>query len=126
MAPRGRSRARRGGRSGKQPAAAPEANPQDPEGLYRLNDEWHIAGALISHIHVSRYFAFTLLYLLFMDFYGSVNLEGLGYYFSLCNAAAQGTTDIAGCVPLILSWIYHRFPEFSSQSADQITWPLAE
>ncbi|MED6227254.1 hypothetical protein PIB30_111724, partial [Stylosanthes scabra] len=34
--------------------------------------------------------------------------------------------DIAGCVPLILSWIYHRFPEFSSQPADQITWPLAE
>ncbi|MED6128551.1 hypothetical protein PIB30_098996 [Stylosanthes scabra] len=46
MAPRGRSRTRRGGRSGDHPAAAPEANPQDPEGLYRLNDEWHIAGAL--------------------------------------------------------------------------------
>ncbi|MED6163731.1 hypothetical protein PIB30_082831 [Stylosanthes scabra] len=46
MAPRGRSRTRGGGRSGEQPAAAPEANPQDPEGLYRVNDEWHIAGAL--------------------------------------------------------------------------------
>ncbi|MED6148512.1 hypothetical protein PIB30_053834 [Stylosanthes scabra] len=39
MAPRGRSRTPGRGRSGDQPAAAPEANPQDPEGLYRLNDE---------------------------------------------------------------------------------------
>ncbi|MED6138144.1 hypothetical protein PIB30_071497 [Stylosanthes scabra] len=46
MAPRGRFRTPGRGRSGDQPAAAPEANPQDPEGLYRLNDEWHITGAL--------------------------------------------------------------------------------
>ncbi|MED6164418.1 hypothetical protein PIB30_089829 [Stylosanthes scabra] len=45
IALRGWRRTRGGGRSGDQPAAAPEANPQDPEGLYRLNDEWHIAGA---------------------------------------------------------------------------------
>ncbi|MED6211063.1 hypothetical protein PIB30_069950 [Stylosanthes scabra] len=54
MAPRGRSRTRGGGRSGEQPAAAPEANPQDPEGLYRLNDEWHIAGALEMFIPDAR------------------------------------------------------------------------
>ncbi|MED6136044.1 hypothetical protein PIB30_052306 [Stylosanthes scabra] len=47
-------------------------------------------------------------------------------YRSLCNAAAQGTTNIAGCVPLILSWIYHRFPEWSLRATDHVTWPLAE
>ncbi|MED6123127.1 hypothetical protein PIB30_046386 [Stylosanthes scabra] len=52
MAPRGRSRrpARGGSEAGQadEAAPAPQAgqNSQDPEGLYRLNDEWHIAGAL--------------------------------------------------------------------------------
>ncbi|MED6201447.1 hypothetical protein PIB30_095102 [Stylosanthes scabra] len=49
MAPRGRSRTPGRSRSGDQPAAAPEANLQDPEGLYRLNDEWHIADDLVSY-----------------------------------------------------------------------------
>ncbi|MED6175151.1 hypothetical protein PIB30_075667 [Stylosanthes scabra] len=60
MAPRGRSRTRGGGRSGDQPAAAPEANPQDPEGLYRLNDEWHIAGALRERVLLPRRCSFLM------------------------------------------------------------------
>ncbi|RYQ83504.1 hypothetical protein Ahy_B10g102199 [Arachis hypogaea] len=28
---------------------------------------------------------------------------------SLCQAAHQGTTDSAGCTPLLMSWIYQRF-----------------
>ncbi|MED6129505.1 hypothetical protein PIB30_108619, partial [Stylosanthes scabra] len=36
------------------------------------------------------------------------------------------TTDIAGCVPLILSWIYHRFLGLAACVLDVDAWPLAE
>ncbi|MED6134175.1 hypothetical protein PIB30_034792 [Stylosanthes scabra] len=64
MAPRGCSRTPRGRRSGArqgdQPVAAPQANPQDPEGLYMLNDEWHIVGALRERVLLPRRCAFLM------------------------------------------------------------------
>ncbi|MED6187066.1 hypothetical protein PIB30_072885 [Stylosanthes scabra] len=39
-------------------------------------------------------------------------------------AADRGTTDIAGCVPLIMSWIYQRFPTFCPEARDVIAFPL--
>ncbi|RYQ95264.1 hypothetical protein Ahy_B08g090336 [Arachis hypogaea] len=33
-------------------------------------------------------------------------------YYSLCSAAHQGTTDISSCTPLLMSWIYQRFPKW--------------
>ncbi|MED6136284.1 hypothetical protein PIB30_054618 [Stylosanthes scabra] len=39
-------------------------------------------------------------------------------------AADRGTTDIAGCVPLIMSWIYQRFPTFCPEARDVIVFPL--
>ncbi|MED6163015.1 hypothetical protein PIB30_075960 [Stylosanthes scabra] len=60
MAPRGRSRTPGRDRFGDQPAPAPEANPQDPEGLYRLNDEWHIAGALRERVLLLRKCSFLM------------------------------------------------------------------
>ncbi|MED6122800.1 hypothetical protein PIB30_043315 [Stylosanthes scabra] len=60
MTPRGRSRTSGRRRSGDQPAAAPEANPQDPEGLYRLNDESHIAGALKKRVLLPRRCSFLM------------------------------------------------------------------
>ncbi|MED6157218.1 hypothetical protein PIB30_021415 [Stylosanthes scabra] len=39
-------------------------------------------------------------------------------------AADRGTTNIAGCVPLIMSWIYQRFPTFCSEARDVIVFPL--
>ncbi|MED6141826.1 hypothetical protein PIB30_107352, partial [Stylosanthes scabra] len=47
-------------------------------------------------------------------------------YQSLCNAVERRTTDIAGCVPLILSWIYHRFLGLAACVPDVDAWPLAE
>ncbi|MED6195637.1 hypothetical protein PIB30_039790 [Stylosanthes scabra] len=60
MAPRGRSRTPGRGRSGDQSAAVPEANPQDLEGLYRLNDEWHIADALRERVLLPRRCSFLM------------------------------------------------------------------
>ncbi|MED6181668.1 hypothetical protein PIB30_021454 [Stylosanthes scabra] len=34
-------------------------------------------------------------------------------------------TDIAGCLPLVMSWIYHRFTRCCPRSVGQIAWPLA-
>ncbi|RYR78200.1 hypothetical protein Ahy_A01g002930 [Arachis hypogaea] len=33
-------------------------------------------------------------------------------YQSLCLAAQRGVTDIAGCTPLLMSWIYQRFSQW--------------
>ncbi|RYR15604.1 hypothetical protein Ahy_B04g072457 [Arachis hypogaea] len=32
-------------------------------------------------------------------------------YHSLCSVAHRSTTDIGGCTPLLVSWIYQRFPK---------------
>ncbi|RYQ86081.1 hypothetical protein Ahy_B10g105742 [Arachis hypogaea] len=43
-------------------------------------------------------------------------------YQSLCLAAQRGVTDIAGCTPLLMSWIYQRFSQLvglQQQSRDQ-------
>ncbi|MED6215693.1 hypothetical protein PIB30_000699 [Stylosanthes scabra] len=45
-------------------------------------------------------------------------------YHHLCMTADQGTTDIAGCVPLIMSLIYQRFPTFCPEARDVIVFPL--
>ncbi|MED6170020.1 hypothetical protein PIB30_026737 [Stylosanthes scabra] len=45
---------------------------------------------------------------------------------SLYSASERRITDIVGCVPLILSWIYHRFPEMCPPKFAIDTWPLAE
>ncbi|MED6213070.1 hypothetical protein PIB30_089712 [Stylosanthes scabra] len=37
---------------------------------------------------------------------------------SLCNAAARDRTDIASCIPLVITWIYHRFPRCSPPDMD--------
>ncbi|MED6173513.1 hypothetical protein PIB30_060160 [Stylosanthes scabra] len=64
MAPRGRSRTPGRGRSearqGDEPAAAPQANPQNPERLYMLNDKWHITGALRERVLLPRRCAFLM------------------------------------------------------------------
>ncbi|MED6186588.1 hypothetical protein PIB30_068166, partial [Stylosanthes scabra] len=39
-------------------------------------------------------------------------------YRSLYNAAERRTIDIAGYVPLIMSWIYHQFPGLSARVPD--------
>ncbi|RYQ85349.1 hypothetical protein Ahy_B10g104893 [Arachis hypogaea] len=33
-------------------------------------------------------------------------------YHSLCSTTHRSTIDIAGCMPLLVSWIYHRFLEW--------------
>ncbi|MED6216226.1 hypothetical protein PIB30_005488 [Stylosanthes scabra] len=47
-------------------------------------------------------------------------------YRSLYSASEKSTTDIAGCVPLILPWIYHRFPGMCPPDVAVDAWPLAE
>ncbi|RYR12095.1 hypothetical protein Ahy_B04g069621 isoform B [Arachis hypogaea] len=46
-------------------------------------------------------------------------------YHSLCTATSRNVTDIAGCMPLLVSWIYHRFPCFSPTGYDVVRFPLA-
>ncbi|KAL4315141.1 hypothetical protein AHAS_Ahas15G0155400 [Arachis hypogaea] len=46
-------------------------------------------------------------------------------YHSLCTAASHDVTCIAGCMPLLVSWIYHRFPCFSPAGYDVVKFPLA-
>ncbi|MED6111619.1 hypothetical protein PIB30_053865 [Stylosanthes scabra] len=44
---------------------------------------------------------------------------------SLSSASRSGTTDLRGCVPLIMSWIYHRFPTWGPAHLDVPMFPLA-
>ncbi|MED6198041.1 hypothetical protein PIB30_062385 [Stylosanthes scabra] len=39
-------------------------------------------------------------------------------------AADRDTTDIAGCAPLIMLWIYQRFPRWCPEARDVIVFPL--
>ncbi|MED6121874.1 hypothetical protein PIB30_034192 [Stylosanthes scabra] len=45
-------------------------------------------------------------------------------YHHLCKAADRDTTDIAGCTPLIMSWIYQMFLRFCPEQRDIIVFPL--
>ncbi|MED6121985.1 hypothetical protein PIB30_035422 [Stylosanthes scabra] len=43
---------------------------------------------------------------------------------NMVSAADRDTTDIAGCTPLIMSWIYQRFPRWCPDHRDAIVFPL--
>ncbi|RYR17842.1 hypothetical protein Ahy_B03g062517 [Arachis hypogaea] len=45
-------------------------------------------------------------------------------YYSLCIAASCDVTDIVGCMPLLVWWIYHRFLSFSLVGYDVVRFPL--
>ncbi|KAL4344014.1 hypothetical protein AHAS_Ahas11G0136000 [Arachis hypogaea] len=46
-------------------------------------------------------------------------------YHSLGSAVRHDTTDITRCVPLVMSWIYHRFPTFCPAGFDTLKFSLA-
>ncbi|RYR36402.1 hypothetical protein Ahy_A09g041359 isoform A [Arachis hypogaea] len=46
-------------------------------------------------------------------------------YQSLCSAAQRGVTDIAGCTPLLMSWIYQRFSQWCPPDRWVYQYPLA-
>ncbi|QHO21663.1 uncharacterized protein DS421_11g348690 [Arachis hypogaea] len=46
-------------------------------------------------------------------------------YQSLCLAVQWGVTDIAGCTPLLMSWIYQRFPQWCPPDRGVYQYPLA-
>ncbi|RYR25442.1 hypothetical protein Ahy_B02g059191 [Arachis hypogaea] len=46
-------------------------------------------------------------------------------YHSLCFAAHRGTTDIAGCTPLLISWIYQRFFQWCPPDRQHFMYPMA-
>ncbi|RYR07195.1 hypothetical protein Ahy_B05g074511 [Arachis hypogaea] len=46
-------------------------------------------------------------------------------YQSLCLAAQRGVTDIAGCTPLLMSWIYQRFFQWCPRGRGVYQYPLA-
>ncbi|XP_016196116.1 serine/threonine-protein phosphatase 7 long form homolog [Arachis ipaensis] len=46
-------------------------------------------------------------------------------YQSLSLAAQQGIMDIAGCTPLLMSWIYHRFFQWCPPDRGVYQYPLA-
>ncbi|RYQ96244.1 hypothetical protein Ahy_B08g091926 [Arachis hypogaea] len=46
-------------------------------------------------------------------------------YQSLSLAAQRGVTDIAGCTPLLMSWIYQRFLQWCSPDRGVYLYPLA-
>ncbi|QHO06709.1 uncharacterized protein DS421_14g457120 [Arachis hypogaea] len=45
-------------------------------------------------------------------------------YQSLFLAAQWGVTDIAGCTPLLMSWIYQRFPQWCPPDRSVYQYPL--
>ncbi|RYQ85634.1 hypothetical protein Ahy_B10g105205 [Arachis hypogaea] len=45
-------------------------------------------------------------------------------YHSLCYAAHRNTTDIAGCTPLLVSWLYHKFPQWCPPERQIPRFPL--
>ncbi|QHN78668.1 uncharacterized protein DS421_19g663310 [Arachis hypogaea] len=45
-------------------------------------------------------------------------------YHSLCHAKHRDTTDIADCTPLLMSWIYHMFPQWCPEDMNIPTFPL--
>ncbi|RYR33501.1 hypothetical protein Ahy_A10g048108 [Arachis hypogaea] len=56
-------------------------------------------------------------------FWGSAVL--VWTYQSLSLAAQWGVTDIAGCTPLLMSWIYQRFPQWCRLDRGVYQYPLA-
>ncbi|MED6196303.1 hypothetical protein PIB30_046188 [Stylosanthes scabra] len=67
---------------------------------------------------------------LLADFYSCKKLSwGLAVlcytYHCLCRASDQATTDIAGCTPLMMSWIYQRFPQWCLDERNVVVFPLA-
>ncbi|MED6161052.1 hypothetical protein PIB30_057141 [Stylosanthes scabra] len=46
-------------------------------------------------------------------------------YRSLCNAARRARTNVVGCTPLLISWIYHKFLRFCPRTVGLTAWPLA-
>ncbi|KAL4328637.1 hypothetical protein AHAS_Ahas13G0220000 [Arachis hypogaea] len=46
-------------------------------------------------------------------------------YHLLCTTAGRDVTDIASCMPFLVSWIYHGFPCFSPVGYDVVRFPLA-
>ncbi|QHO44888.1 uncharacterized protein DS421_6g174540 [Arachis hypogaea] len=42
-----------------------------------------------------------------------------------CTAAGHDVTDTAGCMPLLISWIYHRFMCFSPVGYDVARFSIA-
>ncbi|RYQ92291.1 hypothetical protein Ahy_B09g098476 [Arachis hypogaea] len=47
-------------------------------------------------------------------------------YESLCSVAQRGITDITGCTPLLMSWIYQRFSQWCPPDRRIYQYPLAE
>ncbi|KAL4337717.1 hypothetical protein AHAS_Ahas12G0138100 [Arachis hypogaea] len=46
-------------------------------------------------------------------------------YHSLCMAIFSEVGNLSGCIPLMLSWIYHRFLEWCPQDKDMAGFSLA-
>ncbi|KAL4330024.1 hypothetical protein AHAS_Ahas13G0358700 [Arachis hypogaea] len=45
-------------------------------------------------------------------------------YHLLCTTTGRDVTDIAGCMLLLVLWIYHRFPCFSPSGYDLVRFLL--
>ncbi|MED6126959.1 hypothetical protein PIB30_083482 [Stylosanthes scabra] len=46
-------------------------------------------------------------------------------YHCLCRVSDRATTDIAGCAPLMMSWIYQRFPRWCPDERNVVVFPFA-
>ncbi|RYR01165.1 hypothetical protein Ahy_B06g080011 [Arachis hypogaea] len=46
-------------------------------------------------------------------------------YDSVFSAAHRDTIDIAGCTPLVVSWIYHKFSQWCPPERHVLTYPMA-
>ncbi|MED6220120.1 hypothetical protein PIB30_041814 [Stylosanthes scabra] len=46
-------------------------------------------------------------------------------YHCLCRANDRATTDLAGCTPLMMSWIYQRFSWWCPDARNVVVFPLA-
>ncbi|KAL4381673.1 hypothetical protein AHAS_Ahas04G0157000 [Arachis hypogaea] len=83
--------------------------------INRLNDTWHVAGALDFKWRLETH----TLHLSWGE--ASITLEDVAYHTGLCTAEEL----IGGCMPLLVSWIYHRFSCFSPAGYDVVRFPLA-
>ncbi|KAL4391066.1 hypothetical protein AHAS_Ahas03G0207900 [Arachis hypogaea] len=57
--------------------------------------------------------------------HGGLHYSVIPSYHSLYTAPSRDMTDITECMPLLLSWIYHRFPFFSPGGYNVVRFPLA-